>query len=306
MFSIVIPLFNKEQYITKTVTSILNQEFEEFEIIVVNDGSTDNSLEVLDLINDHRLIVITQDNAGEGAARNTGIRAANNSFIAFLDADDYWDPKHLLILKRLIHKFPSCGLYASNFLISSNSETRKPDINGISQGTDQEINNYFEVVQKGDQFVNSSNCCIPLKIFNDVGYFKVNEPLGTDLDMWGRVALKYNIAFSLEIGAYYNQGATNRVCDTYISKQELPFGRYIRENPHELKSYGNSTQVYSYINSQLIERASANIKMGERRYARNLIKKYNGEKLMQKYFWLFMSFLPSNVLKYIRYYYQKL
>ena len=161
-------------------------------------------------------------------------------------------------------------------------------------------------MQIGDQIVNSSNSCIPLNVLNEVGYFKINEPLGTDLDMWGRVALQYNVAFSLEVGSYYNQGASDRACDIYISIDELPFGRFIRPNLEKLNDYRKIDQVYGYINKQLLERASANIKMGETKNARKLLYKYNGSDLKRKNFWLLMSWVPPTVTKMLRKIYLKL
>ena len=90
MFSVVIPLYNKEQYICRAVDSVLNQTYEQFELIVVDDGSTDRSAELVENIKDDRVRVIRQDNQGEGPARNSGVLAASNHWVAFLDADDAW------------------------------------------------------------------------------------------------------------------------------------------------------------------------------------------------------------------------
>ena len=87
-FSVVIPLYNKEHYIGKTLKSVLNQTFQDFEIIVVNDGSTDHSLDAARSIKSDRVQIISQENAGVAVARNTGIEHASAEYIAFLDADD--------------------------------------------------------------------------------------------------------------------------------------------------------------------------------------------------------------------------
>lgn len=95
MFSVVIPLYNKAAHIKQTLESVLNQTFADFEIVVVNDGSTDNSRDIVLGMGDPRIRLIDQDNAGVSAARNRGIEAARNPWIAFLDADDLWKPNKL-------------------------------------------------------------------------------------------------------------------------------------------------------------------------------------------------------------------
>ena len=95
IISVIIPLYNKQAYIKRAVDSVLTQKFENFELIIVNDGSTDGSVEVVKSINDPRLRMISQPNRGPGSARNTGISASNSEILAFLDADDEWLPDYL-------------------------------------------------------------------------------------------------------------------------------------------------------------------------------------------------------------------
>ena len=101
-FSIIIPLYNKEKDIKKTLKSVLNQSFEDFEIIIINDGSTDNSEEIVKSIIDKRIFLYTKNNEGVSIARNYGVEKATSGFIAFLDADDYWHPNHLENLHTLL------------------------------------------------------------------------------------------------------------------------------------------------------------------------------------------------------------
>jgi glycosyltransferase involved in cell wall biosynthesis len=114
MFSVVIPLYNKAQTIRGTLNSLMQQEFSDFEIIVVNDGSTDNSLEVVREMHANREIrVVSQENRGVSAARNYGIALARFEYIALLDADDEWEPGFLLQIKTAIEKFPDAGFYGA-------------------------------------------------------------------------------------------------------------------------------------------------------------------------------------------------
>lgn len=95
MISIVIPLYNKEKQIAHTLQSVFAQTFQDFEIVIVDDGSTDNSVMEVKKFDDPRVLLIQQSNAGVSAARNRGIEEANGELIAFLDADDEWMPEFL-------------------------------------------------------------------------------------------------------------------------------------------------------------------------------------------------------------------
>ena len=114
-FSVVIPLYNKENHIQKTLNSVLSQSFTDFEIIIINDGSTDNSLDKVQEIKDSRINIYTTPNHGVSKARNTGILKSNSQYICFLDADDFWYENHLSQMKRLLDSFPECGLFATSY-----------------------------------------------------------------------------------------------------------------------------------------------------------------------------------------------
>src|SRR5690554_2358538 len=107
MFSVVIPLYNKEKYISLTLKSVLNQSFKDFEILIVNDGSTDRSVEVVKKFDDSRIRLVDQPNAGVSAARNKGIKEAKFDWVAFLDADDRWDVEFLSEIANAIKKYPN-------------------------------------------------------------------------------------------------------------------------------------------------------------------------------------------------------
>ena len=111
-FSIIIPLYNKEKFIENTIQSALNQTFLDFELIVVSDGSTDRSLELVKAFKDQRIKIYTIRNGGVSKARNFGIQKASTNLIVLLDADDLWKSNHLEELYNLRKAHPNCGLYA--------------------------------------------------------------------------------------------------------------------------------------------------------------------------------------------------
>ena len=101
-YSVVIPVYNKAPYIARTLTSVLAQNFDDYEIIVVDDGSTDDSMQKLRQVQSPKIRIIRQENQGVAVARNTGILAAQGEYIAFLDADDAWLPEYLQTILYLL------------------------------------------------------------------------------------------------------------------------------------------------------------------------------------------------------------
>ena len=113
LISVVIPLYNKEKYIKNTIESVINQDFKDFEIIIVNDGSTDHSLEIAKQFEQPGIKIINQENQGVANARNKGVQYSNGEIIAFLDADDIWLSNHLREIYSLHQKFPKAGFFAT-------------------------------------------------------------------------------------------------------------------------------------------------------------------------------------------------
>lgn len=110
-YSVVIPLYNKAHTIVRTINSVLSQVYTNFEIIIIDDGSTDDSIDLINKnFNDYRIKIFSQRNLGVSAARNMGIRLSQGDYIAFLDADDEWMPYYLKIITDSISSNPNCGL----------------------------------------------------------------------------------------------------------------------------------------------------------------------------------------------------
>jgi len=126
-FSVVIPLYNKDKHITRAINSVLNQSYRKFEIIVVDDGSTDSGVIEVKKINDSRIRLVQQINLGVSSARNKGISLAKYNFVGFLDADDAWKPDFLETIYFLIKKYPEAGAYATAYeIINMKSERVLP------------------------------------------------------------------------------------------------------------------------------------------------------------------------------------
>jgi|ADurb_Val_03_Slu_FD_contig_123_22404_length_4598_multi_4_in_1_out_0_3 glycosyltransferase involved in cell wall biosynthesis len=269
--SIVIPLYNKEPYIARAINSVLNQTIQDFEVIVVDDGSTDEGNIVVKMFEDPRIILIKQENQGVSAARNRGIEEANAELIAFLDADDEWLPRFLETILRLRRLYPEAGAYATAFMKEfHNGISQKQPFSGIPPG-DWEgiIPSYFKSCAYGRLPVRSSNVAIPKDVFSDIGMFPVGVWWGEDADMWGRIAMKYPIAFSSNCCAIYQVGAVNRTCKTLNVTEIHPF---VRTASKAIERGDVQASVLPdlerYITKEIIQTAYVNLGAGRRDIAR--------------------------------------
>ena len=113
LVSIIIPVYNAERYVYSTLDSVLNQTWRNLEVIVVNDGSTDRSMEVCQQFDDPRIIYVEQGNGGAATARNTGIRHARGEYLGFIDADDTWMPEKIARHMQQFDQDPDLGLVYS-------------------------------------------------------------------------------------------------------------------------------------------------------------------------------------------------
>ena len=214
LFSVIIPLFNKENFIETTLKSALNQTFSDFEILIINDGSTDKSEEKVLNFNDNRIRYFSKENEGVSATRNFGIEKANGEIIAFLDADDYWYPNHLENLFQLYNQFPECGLYCTNYERFYNTNNIvKPFFVAIPEFPWKGIVKDFFKSSYIDRIAWTSAVAIPKIVFNKVGCFdtKITLGAGEDTHLWLRIALKYKVALDTEISSRHVLDAENRI-----------------------------------------------------------------------------------------------
>lgn len=212
--SVVIPLYNKQSAIVATLQSVLAQTYTNYEIIVVDDGSTDGSAEVAEatLLASHlsplAFRLIRKLNGGVCSARNRGIQEAKYDYIALLDGDDLWDEHFLEEQVKLILDFPEAKMWGVSIaFIKHNRQTKWEQ--GMGDGYRGYVENYFGT-SHSDLFC-SSSVVINKDVFDKVGYFDERIASSEDLDMWYRIILHYPVAFYDKVLAYYNQDAENRV-----------------------------------------------------------------------------------------------
>lgn len=200
-FSIIIPLYNKEKFIESTLHSVLNQTFVDYEIIIVNDGSTDKSLEKVAQFKDSRIRYFSKENGGVSTARNYGIKEAKSDYITFIDADDYWYPNFLQEMFENIHQFPEQKVFSVAIEIETSKNTI-PAQYSIKKSSDIQLVNYFDASSK-ESVIWTSSAVFHKSIFSEIGDFDINLKSGQDTDLWIRIGLVYPIVFSWKILARY-------------------------------------------------------------------------------------------------------
>jgi len=205
MISIIIPLYNKEHSVKSTILSVLQQTFQNYEILVINDGSTDLSASVVESIRDDRIRIITKVNGGVSSARNRGIREAKFDWIAFLDGDDLWEKDHLNIIYQMICEHPDHKVFATSFEYSDKRHFPRVD-RSLRFSV---INNYFKESLR-EHLIWTSVAAIHKTCFLEVGAFNENLALGEDMELWNRLMRKYLLVKSNDITAIYRIDAENR------------------------------------------------------------------------------------------------
>lgn len=199
-FSVVIPLYNKAQHIRQTIDSVLHQTFTDFELLVVDDGSTDQSANLVASIQDDRLHLLHQPNKGVSAARNLGIKKAKAAYIALLDADDFWQPNYLQTQFESISQFTSDQVFSVAMEMQYKKRLFSLD-NSVDKSAVQQVD-YFEASQS-HTVLSSSSAVIHKSVFERVGFFDTALQSGQDTEMWIRIGLVSKIVFNPKVCVRY-------------------------------------------------------------------------------------------------------
>lgn len=228
MISVVIPLYNKEISIWDTVNSVLAQSYTDFELVIVNDGSKDNSLEVVKDFSDPRIVVLDKPNGGVSSARNQGILSAKNEYIAFLDGDDIWHPQHLEILAEAMLKNDAAdvggvgsGFYKSNSKIF--------DAEKFQKSSPVKIADYFAFMSSPLPRFNSSTLLVKKSKVMETGLFDENLKYGEDVKFWYSLFSRYSLLYVDTVTAIYFIAAENRSVH-YVMPLEKRFHQFDYQN----------------------------------------------------------------------------
>ncbi len=275
-FSVVIPLFNKEDYIERCIRSVAAQVYDNYEIIVVDDGSTDMSVELVNRLKISNLRLIQQENGGVSKARNTGISNAVGEWVAFLDADDFWEPEYLHEMTILQSKYSSASLCCSAYCFDS-PNGRKPAKLCIPGKTDYRlIDNYFYTTCRGNLPVTASSVSIKRAALNEIGGFPEGWKMGEDIFVWMRIAIDYQLAICMKQLAIYDESDTGSATKKNKVLNILPHVKALEEwldssrvperQIHEAKNLVHRSYIYT---------ALQNLKEGNQMLARDLVANTN-------------------------------
>jgi glycosyltransferase involved in cell wall biosynthesis len=242
--SVIIPAYNAERTILETIASVQQQTMSDFELIIIDDGSTDRTVELVQAVEDDRLQIFSYENGGVPIARNRGIAKSNSEFIAFLDADDLWAPEKLELQLAALQAHPKAGLaYSWTYNMSETGdllEPVEPRFSGRVYG-DLLLWNFLS---------NGSNPLIRRRAIESVGEFCAELMSTEDWDYWLRLAMKWEFILVPKHQVFYRRSATSvsSRLDTMKQKALITLERAFALAPLDLQHLKNQSlsNVYQY------------------------------------------------------------
>ena len=284
----------------------MQQTYVDFELIIVNDGSTDHSMEELDKYDDPRIKVFTQENSGVSAARNKGIELATNEWIAFIDADDLWLPEHLEEIAKLNKVYPEAAMLATT-TIEQASNVTLPFKESVDHNYEIRHIDYFLEASLNISVIHTSNVAIKKIVLEDVGVFS-NYKRGEDLELWARIALNNKVVKSNRKTSIYVKG-TGGLMDTGIHSLDklssvglirlqdfTPSAFYLKNKLCELKDFQQIKSVRKYINSRILNHIRGNLIRHEFDIAKNLGEHLVNPNPTPEFVYFYLSKMPSPLL----------
>lgn len=211
--SVVVPVYNKAYSVERCLISVVSQSYLPSEIIVINDGSTDDSLLIVKSkfkkeIEQGLIKVVDKKNEGVSIARNLGVELSGSDYICFLDADDEWENEFIEKMYHLILDFPDAVMYSlAHRVVRRGNEPIIPK-HGLPAGFRGYVNDFFRSSAKGS-VINSSKVCVKKTAFNSVGGFPQGVVAGEDLHLWILLALNGRVASEVNFQAVVHQETDN-------------------------------------------------------------------------------------------------
>jgi glycosyltransferase involved in cell wall biosynthesis len=240
-FTVIIPLYNKEKYIENAIKSILDQTFTDFELLIVNDCSTDKSVEIASaFVSEKVLIIHHEKNSGLATTRNTGIKKATSNYVTFLDADDLWKPHFLEKIFQLIQNFPEARIFGTNYEEIWDKTVKKPE-NG-SEDLPENFTGYvnFFKINLKQGIYNHGSVCLHKEVYENVGFYNENIQLSQDLDFNIRANYHYKLAYDNSVQMSYFMQTDNQLTRSSIMNKTIPdYDKYEdwTKNNVDLKKY---------------------------------------------------------------------
>lgn len=306
MIVIVIPLYNKSSYIARALNSVLTQTYQDYEILVINDGSTDGSENIVKSYikeNPGKITLINQENQGVSVARNTGIKHAQGELIAFLDADDEWNPRYLETIISLKEKYPAAGIYATAYYQQDTVSEKKNLIQYKikNKSTRTLLSSYFKAISLGPHPIMTSGIVVPRHILDKIGGFESGMPLGEDLLLWAKIALYYPIAYCAEplSTCWMNTANNHKITAKKEVSERIPFQEYLESQDSENEPFFESdNNIQLYLSYLYVLQAQEYAFSGERRKAlKSLTAAKHPKIILKKIGCLLYIILPDKIFR---------
>lgn len=245
-FSVVIPLYNKENFIANTIENVLQQSFQDFEIVIVDDGSTDNSFAIAQSFNDHRIRIYQQQNSGPSTARNKGIELSESNYIALLDADDVWQRNHLEELHKSISTYPNGALFCNAYQLKLQQNfTHNATYNLQNLRDIQIVKDYFHA-SIIHPLAWTSAIAFNKDDFWDLGGFDIKIPSGQDIDLWIKFGLNKTIIFNPAYTACYDKTVPASLSKKHIREVKYQFLNRYKNNDDKLPGFKQFLDINRY------------------------------------------------------------
>ena len=316
--SVVIPLYNKAPYIKRAINSILSQTVQDFEIIVINDGSIDGGEKIVEEYCDSRIHLINQENKGVSVARNKGVEASSSDLIAFLDSDDEWLPEFLETILRLREIHPKAGIYSTAILNCYPLKKKRQEsytcipsqCYGIDDGYEGIVHKPFLCAAIGGVFPGqTSSISIPKSIFLETGGFMDGCKMGEDLDLFARICLFHDYVHSTKpLAKYIHEDNNSATANTSLAiLDEYPFEISIKNMVSNglMENYEKWDEVNIYLDSLHIGRAGWYQRVGDKYKAKEELKKVTSPILLsRKRLTLISMSLPESLLPIARFFWK--
>ena len=297
MFSIVLPTFNRAKFIKNAINSVISQSFGDWELIIVDDGSTDNTKEIVKSFNDPRIKYIYQKNSERSNARNRGIKESKANWICFLDSDDIFPDNRLSILNKEIIKRKINGMYFTNIEFRSNSETKLISYSNPQEG--EYLRFLFE------NTIGTPQVCVHRDV---VSKFKFNAKLsnGEDLELWTRIQTIFPIIYLKNVPPLIAYDHPERSVDikkknTAILRLKTLNHMFTKDHPAHKLNDSIKRKIFSNTQFNVAKHFMYNNKNLKAWFwtLKSLLKDFNNEQKKHKIFCLISLLFNNNPKEYI-------
>lgn len=299
--SVVIPVYNAEKFVARTIGSVLSQTYRDFEIVVVDDGSTDNSVEEVLKFNDHRIRLIRKPNGGVSSARNIGVKNARGKWIAFIDADDEWKPDKLKLQMDCIECHPDIKWCICLFSVYLNGVLLRNVCAPSSKlfSSENVIRDVLELVANAQPVHTITVLALKSEI-EKAGLFDEHLKVGEDIDLWLRIAINNPQACFIRQHLANYHFANEQSLTSTTDRDKLSKIDYCLEKMSEYQNRLTRNRIKylkSYMSLIVTKRAKMYLKAGESKNAKNFIMTHKSKCFGLPLFFVFLlSLLPGKLI----------